>query len=561
MAVIVIANNNTLVSGTDEDNTFQLGAPNVPPPQAVTIVSGAGDDTINNYNGNKSVINAGLGNNLIINSDLAVDTSILGSGGNDSIVTSPGTTGTYISTGSGNDTIDIWSADKTTIKFGQGANVVRICADTKLMLNTAEGSNYELKYYNGASASVTLTNGAYNYSVRGSTEANVFHYNIPESNLVISSYGGEDRLDVDWPLGDASISGDDVLLSVVGNGRIRIKNAKAHTININGTDTIVGSNEITPQDVIKKFMSALDKTNSKGVAAVDEAVNACSDFKSIGEVINKMVDDCRKINNANAFLPDCCNIILDNADTGAITGWDAGTSLVKTAESIVKEEGAVQNFTGSEFNINGLTVKVPPAVNEVQQNIINGLYTWWTRKALELIEQSYGSDYRFDNPNASVREMSVEFVSDENSALALVASTYNVSNGRAVALKLRINMKYYSDLKAGNVDGVSEYQGNTKVSYLDRTLAHEFTHAVMAANIDHFNDLPAYLKEGTAEMTHGIADERRRDIETLGGDADKLLRSLIPQADANAIIVEGVNAPSYAGGFILLNYLAKQAAR
>ena len=563
MAVIVIANSNTLVSGTNEDNRFQLGAPNVSPPQYVTISAGSGNDTVSNYNGNNSVIDVGTGDNVVINSDNAANTTILCSAGNDSIINNPGASNSFIYTGIGDDTIDIWSSDVTTIKFGEGSNLVRICANTKLMLNTSESSSYKLDYYNGASASVTLTNGAYNYSVRGSKDVNHFHYNIPESNLVIVGYGGEDVLNVDWPLEEASISGDDVLLQVVGNGRIRIKNARAHTININGTNTIVGAAEVghTPQDVIKNFMSALDKTSLKGVAAVDEAIRASSKFNGVEDVITKMVSDCAKVNDADAFLRDYCNIILDNADTGAITGWDAGTSITKTAESVVDEKGTVQTFNGSSFMVNGLTINIPAGLNNVQQNIVNGLYTWWAKNALDLVEQSYGHDYRFDNPNASVREMTVKFVNDNTSALALVGSTYNVSNGRAVALSLRINMKYYNDLRADNVDGASDYnQGNIRAGYLDRTLAHEFTHAVMAANIDHFNALPAWLKEGTAEMTHGIADERRTDIEELGGNADKLRRSLTPQADANEIFVEGVNAPSYAGGFILLNYFAKQVS-
>ena len=563
MSVIIVANSNTLVSGTDASNEYQLGAPNVESPYNVTIQAGNGDDVINNYNCIKSFIDAGGGNNVIINGDLAEDTTIVCGSGNDSIVNNPRAKNTYISTGFGSDTVDIWSADKTTIKLGGGSNLVRICADTRLMLNTAEsGDNYELKYFNGATADVTLTNGAYNYTVRGSKDVNTFEYNIAQSNLIIVGYGGEDELNIDRPIINASIDADDVIVTVADNGRIRIKNVKAHTITINGTPTIIGGYTVTPQEVIKKFMSALDKTNKKGIAAVDEAVRASSNFGSMSEVIAKMVEDCKQVNKADHFLRDKCGIILDNADTGAITGWDAGTSIVKTAETVVNEVGAVQTFTGSSFNVKGLTIHVPPAQNQVQQNIINGLYTWWTKKALDLIEQSYGSDYRFDNPNASVRDMTVEFVSSNSSALALVGSTYNVSNGRAVALTLRINMKYYNDLRADNVDGATDFnQGNIRAGYLDRTLAHEFTHAVMSANIDHFNDLPAYLKEGTAEMTHGISDERCIDMESLAGDANKLLQALVIEPDADKVHVAGVNAPSYAGGFMLLNYFAKVAAK
>ena len=563
MAVIVIADSNTLVSGSGGNDEFQLGAPNVPSPQYVTISAGSGNDTISNYNGVNSLIDAGAGNNLIVNSDLAINNTVLCGGGNDSIINNPNALNTYIYTGAGNDTIDIWSKETTTIKFGQGEDIVRICADTKLMLNTAESSDYKLEYYNGASASVTLTNGAYNYTVRGSKEVNNFHYNIPNSFLIIVGYGGEDMLTTDWAVGDASVDGDDVILTIVDNGRIRIKNARAHTINVNGKTMVIGANAVgnTPQDVIKRFMSALDKTNLKGVAAVDQAIQASSKFLSTEDDILRMVKDCKKVNNADTFLRDYCNIILDNADTGAITGWDAGTSSVKTAESIVEEEGALQSFNGSSFNVNGLTINVPPPQNTTQQNIINGLYTWWAKKALDLVEQSYGSNYRFDNPSASVREMNLQFVSDNTSALALVGSTYNVTTGRAVALSLRINMKYYNDLRADNVDGASDYkQGHVRAGYLDRTLAHEFTHAVMAANVDHFNDLPAWLKEGTAEMTHGISDERGIDMEALAAAPDKFLKALTSQPDATQVVVEGVNAPSYAAGFILLNYFAKQTS-
>ena len=563
MAVIVIADSNTLVSGSGGNDEFQLGAPNVPSPQYVTISAGSGNDTITNYNGVNSLIDAGAGNNLIVNSDLAINNTVLCGGGNDSIINNPNALNTYIYTGTGNDTIDIWSKETTTIKFGQGEDIVRICADTKLMLNTAESSDYKLEYYNGANASVTLTNGAYNYTVRGSKESNNFHYNIPNSFLIIVGYGGEDMLSTDWPVGETSVDGDDVILTVVGNGRIRIKNARAHTINVNGKTMVIGANVAgnTPQDVIKRFMSALDKTNLKGTAAVDQAIQASSKFLSTEDVILRMVKDCKKVNNADTFLRDYCNIILDNADTGAITGWDAGTSSVKTAESVVEEEGALQSFNGSSFNVNGLTINVPPPQNTTQQNIINGLYTWWAKKALDLVEQSYGSDYRFDNPSASVREMTVKFVNDNTSALALVGSTYNVTTGRAVALSLRINMKYYNDLRADNVDGASDYsQGRIRAGYLDRTLAHEFTHAVMAANVDHFNDLPAWLKEGTAEMTHGISDERSIDMEALAAAPDKFLKALTSEPDATRVVVEGVNAPSYAAGFILLNYFAKQTS-
>ncbi|MBR0062506.1 MAG: hypothetical protein IJP68_13625, partial [Selenomonadaceae bacterium] len=78
-----------------------------------------------------------------------------------------------------------------------------------------------------------------------------------------------------------------------------------------------------------------------GGAALDEAIQACSDFESVQAVIDKMKSDIAATNNAEKFLKDYCGIDLSNTDTGAITGSDAGGSKVKTATSIVPESGSL----------------------------------------------------------------------------------------------------------------------------------------------------------------------------------------------------------------------------
>lgn len=558
----IISNSNTLVSSGNGEQ-FQLGAPNVNPPSKITVV-GAGNNYISNCNGVKSLIKVGRGNNIVITSPTSTDTTIICSSGNDSIVlnTDCGNKIPHVETGSGSDTVMVWS-NSAEIKFGSGSDEVQICADTKLLLDVGTSDNYELKYFNGAQADITLTDGANNYTVRGTAGENIFDYTIAGSNLVIEAYGGEDLIRIHQPFGAAKVSGDDVIIPV-GLGSVVVKNARAHTLNINGNATIVGSyaSGYTPQQVIKKFMAALDRTKLRGIDAVDEAVKKSSKFSDADEVIACMINDCKRLRNADKFLRDCCNIIFDNADTGAITGWDAGAKTVKTNDSIVDERGSVKIFRGSSFTVNGLKVNVPTNPRGVQQNIINGLYTWWVKNTLDLIEESYGFAYRFDAPGASVREINVEFVNDNSSALATVNHRYNTATGRANALTLRINMKYYSELNSHDVNGSTAYnRNNMRATYLDRTLAHEFTHAVMAANIDFFGDLPAWLKEGTAELTHGISDERRGDLEILAGDPNKLYNALKTHTpDAAQVVVKGAYAPVYAAGFILLHYFAKKVA-
>lgn len=530
---MIISTGNTLVSG---DGKFQIGAPNVSPPHNVTLISGSGNNYISDCNGVNSLIRLGSGNNTVFTSEGTVDANIVCS--------------------SGNNDIKIWSNGKTVIKVGTGNDKINVCTNTKLLIDVSENHDYELKYFNGASANVTLTNGAGNYTIRGTTGENVFDYTIPGSNLFIVSCGGEDLIRIRQPMGTPKISGDDVVIPV-GRGNVIVKNGRAHTLNINGRQTVIGSyaSGHTPQQVIAKFMSSLNRTKLIGIEAVDEATRKSSKFSSAEEVIDYMINDCRRINNADTFLRDCCDIIFDNADTGSITGWDSGTSNTKTKDSIVDEFGSARVFRGSSFTVNGLKVNVPPNPRGVQQNIINGLYTWWVKNALDLVEASYGLLYRFDNPRATVREINVEFVNEDTNFLATVYHTH--INGKANSLLLKINMKYYSKL---NIDDANGSSGTRGATFLDRTLAHEFTHATMAANIPYFCKLPGWLVEGTAELTHGIADERRADLEVLGADWRKLKAALVQTDNPYAIQIAGVYSPIYAGGFILLHYFAKKVA-
>ena len=146
-----------------------------------------------------------------------------------------------------------------------------------------------------------------------------------------------------------------------------------------------------PIDVIKKFIASLDKTSLKGKAALDEAVKACSDFDTVQDAIDQMIADLNST-DSDTFLTEKCGIILNNSDTGAITGSDAGGSTTKTSESIVPESGTASYPTGTSFTKRGLTVTFPEksTLTTDQQTIVQGLYSWWVDECLDLIEESYG---------------------------------------------------------------------------------------------------------------------------------------------------------------------------
>lgn len=179
----------------------------------------------------------------------------------------------------------------------------------------------------------------------------------------------------------------------------------------------------------------------------------------------------------------------------------------------------------------------------VQEMIVSALYTEWIENTLDLIQQSFGAS--FWDENAAVKDIQMEFVDtnlnpptnpQQANALAWVQSTYgNGVNEKATKLTLAVNMAFFGNMDihdTANVNGAAPIGGN---AVLDRTIAHEMTHAVMSASIAGFATLPSEIVEGMAELVHGIDDEQ--------GTA---LIGMTPTADP------------YAGGYLALRYMAHQ---
>ena len=301
---------------------------------------------------------------------------------------------------------------------------------------------------------------------------------------------------------------------------------------------------MSAQSVIKNFMSSLDKTSLSGTAALDEAVASVSKFGSWSELIDTMAKDCAAYKgNGENFLRDMCGIILDNEDTGAITGSDAGSSTVKTAESIVPESGAWSYPNSDTFTVNGLTIKIHDfdTLNDSEKWIVGALYTWWIKESLSLINSSFG--FNFNESGTTVKTLDVYFYDRADGNMAIS----NYSKGqKSTELRMNINMHYYNDIDTSDPNGIGS---SGALVTLDRTIAHELVHAVMSANVDYYNDFPDSFKEGAAELVHGIDDKRRTQIENLSKSSSTLKSSM-----------SGSGVSAYAAGYITLRYLAKQAA-
>ncbi len=304
------------------------------------------------------------------------------------------------------------------------------------------------------------------------------------------------------------------------------------------------------QDSIVSFMAYLDAcTSGTPQELLDGAIKFGSSgmFKDEASLINSFVEAMR---NSNGDLLEVCGINLNNDDTGSITGLDAGGEKAKTAESVVPEEKTSYggNTKGSSF-IRGLTVNWPDDISDDMQKAIAGaLDSQWLSNCMWLVDESFAINF-WEN-GTSVKSMDVNFEDDASSNnLAYVTNYYN--DGVTTKLKLTVNMHYYNNLDLTDKNGA--VKDNPNQLYLDRTLAHEMTHAIMAANIKNFNELPKYVKEGMAELVHGIDDYRKGKIQSLANDPDTLKN-----------VLENSGAPSddsaYAAGYMVLRYMAKQAA-
>ena len=367
------------------------------------------------------------------------------------------------------------------------------------------------------------------------------------------------------------------MVKVANSGTITLNGAKGKTLNIypksSPTNSTVTSSAFTAQEIIKRFMKSLDNTSYSGTAALTEAVSYATNgyFNNIYSAINKMVSDCQSYNSANSsngwnnFLKEKCGINLSNDDTGAITGYDAGGSTYqKDASSIVYESSNTPNsFTQDSFKVNNTTVQLATSYNGQLQNssysnltsntqryIWRAFQTWWAKGAMNLVADSYGSNYNYSLGNAN--KLYFGFFNESSGTLNRTTTFYSGGKVSAIYISVNMNSAAYGSLEnGGNSDG--KIQGEDGF-YLDRVLSHEMTHAAMSLNINGFGNLPQFIKEGTAELVHGVDDDRKSLIQSLAKNSTSLKNNL------DLLDTGTGNTPMYAAGYMFLRYLAKQGA-
>ncbi len=531
-------------------------------------------------NSQNNVISGGAGNDMLT-----------GGAGND----------TFVYTG-GDDVVTDYTARQDTLQVsGDSISDMAVTNNNKdIMFTVGEGS-VTLQNASGKELSLKDENGSFTVSgstvtlgsdFTGSLDADIFSADTiyvgdckgsvltggqgtdnfifvnPTGNHMITDYEhGTDilRFDTDT-VTDSAVSGTDVVLTLSGGATVTIQNQATHAVTFtDATNTEISVNpNITQQSVIKSFVKGLDDSTlliSDTTAGMNQVIRYSSNnlYNSWNELVTDLINKVQSFGAENStqakeFLTTYCGIDLTNADTGSITGLDADGPVEKTKDSVVPESGATADFvypTSPTTTFNGLTFHWPenPA-DDLEIAVIKGLNTWWAEEGLKLIEESYGLS--FTEEGTGTTDITVVFKNENSGTLASVS--YNIpSSGPSTHLTLHVNKYYVSEQLLSNVSG---YCGDQE--YLDRTLAHELTHAVMAANIEGFSKLPDSLREGTAELVHGIDDVRTSDIRSLAyaSDVDYLQTCLTNRKeDSGTLYVE-----SYAAGYMALRYFAKQVA-
>lgn len=571
------ANSNTILNGTDYADTIKNNGGST-----VKVIAGSGNDSIYNNGGTNITLLGGDGADTI-NDAFAETISIDGGTGDDSIygnnnyATITGGIGadkiignhwrSKISGDADNDLISLTTYWYNTLDGGAGDDTI-----------IAGGSNHSVNGGAGADKislsgdKLTVKGGTGNDTIYGSTTtSHLYQYANGDGYDTICNWSSNDTLTITGGTYSYTTSGDNFIVNVANTGAITLVGAKGKTVNINGTEVTASTeNKTSPQEVIKKFMGVLDTITvaysysninsriSAGTTVLNNAIKIASNnkYSTVKNVIDAIKSDCQSYNTKNSstgwksFLLDKCGIDFNNTDTGAITGYDAGgSSVYKTAQSVVPESGNKKSYGYTSFQVKddtkdyGLTVQLADrSLNSTTSHIWDCFYTWWAKESLKLIEESF--DYSFADSEKKVNKLVLAFVNDAD----YLAATGPTPDGNS--LKMTINLEHYTRFNSNDYDGIST-DGNNN---LDRTIAHEMTHAIMMAKVYNFYCLPQFITEGTADLTCGTDDTYKGNLmRSLAQDPSMLERYLDMTPGTG-------NSYSYAAGFIFLRYLAKQSS-
>ena len=379
-------------------------------------------------------------------------------------------------------------------------------------------------------------------------------------------------------------------------------------------------------DTMKNFFNVLklyayDETTD-GVAILDHAVSTVSRFSSLRDAVDHFVYDMASVTataGATQSLYQNCGIVIGanydyTADTGAVTGYNAGNALIKNAQDIVPENALLtqvaypastityHTYTGNDGQTFSFALVYPSSILEVRDDntgIINaagyydtslaqntylqpgqyyytypdedgyyyvvsyaeaiagittmmtGLENFWVTEGLKLAYDSFGLDFNGKN-------LHIVFGINGDYQAATGATAYDPQHDTylpATDIEIEINMPMYAIIDAADPNGNTNVRDGSSQNYFDRTIAHELIHAVMQASGTLKEGMPEFFTEGVAELVHGLDDYDGNYYDVILDLASN------PTYLANSLpFVEGTGTDEvYPAGYMFLRYLCRQS--
>lgn len=272
---------------------------------------------------------------------------------------------------------------------------------------------------------------------------------------------------------------------------------------------------MTPISFMTAFMKSLIDLDAD-TDKFNKTIDALTPFNSAQAVIDSIHSDIASAKSANDFLLTQCGIDLSNADVGGLLGYDTSGNDVIDAEDVLDETGLpLQQTVPRTAVIEGFTITFPDmnTLTTGGKFINKALYSWWYPLAFKKIKEGYGLSIV---DTSYVKQMDTDLFQEPRQngvvTMAYVNTHFDTTTGIPDKLSCRINTHNdaYGGIDTTNPNGYAAILGT---DYLDRTLLHELTHALMSANIRGFISwLPKYFLEGSAELMNGCDDTRGKDM-------------------------------------------------
>ena len=431
-----------------------------------------------------------------------------------------------------------------------GSDVSGNSNDTKSANNIVP--EYANLYVAKTSAGQTIETGTHGWHIKATGAAD---HIISSGDDYIDAGAGDDYIKVNTNTATIVTGANDDTIEV-GDGvstitvtdrdtaKLKIINSSKQDVSSNITilDGSTSFNLITPEE------GGNSTTNDNAVTNPNVEGNVAANVEATGDGYVEPQDpvtpaptrrrfNAPRTSNLTLYSGGNIKVNLDDAITPSnpqyegyfIKSGDDGDKTTFSANGAADYVGTVESYFPSKglmkFTKNGLTLNVygynydndsdldsdvTPFTSYTkltadEKALVAGLYKWWIQEAVQINDTSYNLSFKTEG--ATVNEMDLILHKDSNSnTLAYVSTIPSSDLHHATRLILSVNMAKYAGL--ANLSGQNMVDGKVGNSELDRTLAHEFNHAIMSTNINYFSGLPMFIKEGMAELTHGIDDNR-----------------------------------------------------